>query len=205
MITRDLVIILDPAHGEDVPGKRSPDGAHLEYKWSRRICSLLMNKLSDLGFQVELTNHSKNEIGLSKRKQIANRVIIPHNEARKLLISLHNNAAGDGSKWMNARGFEIWTSKGETMSDKFAQVILERLIKDFPDIPARINKPKPLEMDKEENFTVLMGNYSAVLLEWLFQDNREDVELLQDQITDYRLVSSLVQSILYLDEHLKVL
>lgn len=33
--------------------------------------------------------------------------------------------------------------------------------------------------DKESKFTVLMGSgYSAVLLEWLFQDNREDVALL---------------------------
>lgn len=205
MITKDLVIILDPAHGEDVQGKRSPDGRHLEYQWSRKICSMLTNKLLDLGFQVELTNHSKKEIGLSKRRDIANRVIIPNLRAKKLLVSLHNNAAGDGTKWINARGFEVWTSKGETLSDKYAQVIMERLIKDFPELKARINKPQPLEIDKEENFTVLMGNYPAVLIEWLFQDNKEDVDLLEDDVMNSRLVSSLTQSFIYIEEHLDLI
>jgi N-acetylmuramoyl-L-alanine amidase len=27
--------ILDPAHGKNVAGKRSPDGKHREYLWSR--------------------------------------------------------------------------------------------------------------------------------------------------------------------------
>ena len=31
---RKLIVILDPAHGSDVKGKRSPDGTHLEYLWS---------------------------------------------------------------------------------------------------------------------------------------------------------------------------
>jgi len=35
--------ILDPAHGANTPGKRSPDGKHREYKWSREIISMILN------------------------------------------------------------------------------------------------------------------------------------------------------------------
>ena len=38
MNTKSLCIILDPAHGNDVKGKCSPDGTHKEYLWSREIC-----------------------------------------------------------------------------------------------------------------------------------------------------------------------
>ena len=33
IMKKNITIILDPAHGEDVPGKRSPDGVHREYRW----------------------------------------------------------------------------------------------------------------------------------------------------------------------------
>ena len=42
---RKLIVILDPAHGSDVKGKRSPDGTHLEYIWSREICKKLKDRL----------------------------------------------------------------------------------------------------------------------------------------------------------------
>ncbi len=34
-----------------------------------------------------------------------------------ILISLHVNAAGDGTKWMNATGWSCYTCKGQTESD----------------------------------------------------------------------------------------
>ena len=56
--------------------------------------------------------------------------------------------------------------------------------------------------DKESNFTVLMGNYYAVLIEWLFQDNKEEVILLKDKTINSRLVDSLVNSLIEIDEQL---
>lgn len=129
---KKLVIILDCAHGADVKGKCSPDGTHREYKWSRLICGKLRDKLESLGYRVEYTNKTENEIGLSQRKNIANNIKINSDQV-KFLISLHNNAAGNGSNWTNATGFEIFTSKGQTLSDKFAQVIMSNLQKDFPE------------------------------------------------------------------------
>lgn len=199
---KKLVIILDCAHGADVKGKCSPDGTHREYKWSRLICGKLRDKLESLGYRVEYTNKTENEIGLSQRKNIANNIKINSDQV-KFLISLHNNAAGNGSNWTNATGFEIFTSKGQTLSDKFAQVIMSNLQKDFPEsngFKHRVDLTDG-DLDKEENFTVLMGNYYGILLEWLFQDNKEDVKLLNDEIINNKLIDSLIKSINYINDN----
>lgn len=199
---KKLVIILDCAHGADVKGKCSPDGTHREYKWSRLICVKLRDKLESLGYRVEYTNKTENEIGLSQRKNIANNIKINSDQV-KFLISLHNNAAGNGSNWTNATGFEIFTSKGQTLSDKFAQVIMSNLQKDFPEsngFKHRVDLTDG-DLDKEENFTVLMGNYYGILLEWLFQDNKEDVKLLNDEIINNKLIDSLIKSINYINDN----
>lgn len=199
---KKLVIILDCAHGADVKGKCSPDGTHREYKWSRLICGKLRDKLESLGYRVEYTNKTENEIGLSQRKNIANNIKIDSDQV-KFLISLHNNAAGNGSNWTDATGFEIFTSKGQTLSDKFAQVIMSNLQKDFPEsngFKHRVDLTDG-DLDKEENFTVLMGNYYGILLEWLFQDNKEDVKLLNDEIINNKLIDSLVKSINYINDN----
>lgn len=197
---RKLVIILDPAHGEDVKGKCSPDGTHKEYLWSREICKKLKYRLILEDFRVKYTNTSQKEIGLSKRKEIANNIKLYPGEY-KFLVSLHNNAAGDGTQWLNAKGFEIYTSKGQTISDKFATIIFNNLKKDFPGISARADYVDN-DPDKESNFTVLMGNYYAVLIEWLFQDNKEEVLLLNNNTINSRLVDSLVNSLIEIDKQL---
>lgn len=201
---RRVLVIIDFAHGADVAGKRSPDGNHLEYLWSRKVGNWLAESLRDKGFEVAFTNTSCNEIGLSKRKNIANELDTPRGGV-KILLSLHNNAAGDGTSWKTARGFEIYTTKGQTRSDLFADVVFRQLEKDFPytdGYKARVDTSDG-DADKESNFTVLMGNsYWAMLLEWLFQDNEADVKLLQDEVVNHKLVDSLTQAFITIDENL---
>ena len=203
-MARRLLPIIDFAHGSDVPGKQSPDGRHKEYLWSRKVGKALAERLKQEGFEVAFTNTGDTEIGLSRRKEIANAIESPRNGI-KLLVSLHNNAAGNGKDWANARGFEIFTSKGQTRSDLFATVIFDQLRKDFPleeGYKHRMDMSDG-DVDKEENFTVLMGNsYWAVLLEWLFQDNKEDVALLEDDEVNKKLVYSLMKAIWYIEENL---
>ncbi len=78
---------------------------------------------------------------------------------------------------MNARGFSAYTSKGQTKSDTFAEIMIDQFIKRFPNLRTRIETIDG-DKDYEANFTVLMGNYFAILLEILFQDNIEDVIVL---------------------------
>lgn len=200
-----LVIILDPAHGKDVSGKCSPDKSHFEYKWSRERCKNIEVILKSLGFKVYYTSESENEIGLSKRKSNANNISISSKEV-KFLLSLHNNAAGSDNKWHDATGIEIWTSPGKTISDFFADKLFEGFNKYFPDyktLKRRYNLDKDGERDKENNFTVLMGNYAACLVEWLFQDNKNDVKRLNDESINKLFEDSIVEGIEYIDEYLR--
>lgn len=191
---KKLVIFLDPPHGSDVPGKRSPDGTHLEYKWGRMITSSLLSTLKSQGYMVVVTNPTDKEIGLSNRVKMVSSFAVEPGQT-KLLLSIHNNAAGNGTTWEKARGVEIWTTKGQTNSDKIATSILNQLKKDFPELPFRTDTSDG-DVDKEENFTVLTGKgYSAVLLEWLFQDNAEDLKLLKCNSTNFKLINSLVVAI----------
>lgn len=167
--------ILDPAHGKNVAGKRSPDGKHREYLWSRWLIESILVDVRSKHYDFEYPlQDEENEIGLSTRKSIYNRI---QTGKPKIVISFHNNAAGMGNKWMNARGFSAYTSKGQTKSDTFAEIMIDQFIKRFPNLRTRIETIDG-DKDYEANFTVLMGNYFAILLEILFQDNIEDVIVL---------------------------
>lgn len=190
---KNIIVILDPAHGADVAGKRSPDGKHREYKWSRERITAIRAILTSMGYEVFVTTESENEPGISKRKNFASQV---RPGEKKLLLSLHNDASGDGSKWMPVRGFSVWTTKGVTAADKCADFILENFRKDFPELKVKQYAPTELNKDFESNFTVLMGSgYMGVLIEWLFQDNKDDVEKLSDSKTNKRFEDSLVSAI----------
>jgi len=188
---KQLVIILDAAHGKDVPGKCSPDGTHREYFWSRNICRQLKNLLESNGYTVHLTAPEDNEPGLSERVKRAN--TFP--EANKFLLSLHNNAAGSGNEWMSARGVEAWTTIGQTKSDIAVTKILEVLSTSFPELKFRYDKTDG-DTDKENNWTVLTGKtYKAVLLEWCFQDNKEDLAIIKDKNYNDKLCDALLEAI----------
>ena len=198
---KKIIIILDPAHGVDTKGKRSPDGRHREFAWSRERVKSLQATLTDLGYEVYTTTESLYEPGLSKRKNFATQI---RKGERKLLLSLHNNAAGSNGEWMNARGVEVYTTPGMTNSDICADYILNQFKEDFPEIKMRYNKNAKFERDKEAKFTVLMGaDYMGVLVEWLFQDNKEDVELLMDANINRKFETSIVNAIEKINNYFK--
>ena len=193
MKTKKLIVILDAAHGSNVAGKRSPDGQHLEYQWSRMIVNRLIPLLNMHGFQFYETVTGEIEPGLRERKRKANE--FPGDSRYKFLISLHNNAAGNGKEWMKARGVEIYTSVGRSNSDLYADIMMNAFQSYFPKLIYRKDMSDG-DQDKEANFTVLMGNYSAVLLEWLFMDNKDDVLKLSCEQMNYMLASAIIDSCL---------
>ena len=196
---KSICIVLDPAHGKEVAGKSSPDKTHREYLWSRERCRSIAIKLRAIGYEVYFTNTTDYEIGLSKRQRNALNV---KTDKKKLLLSLHNDAVGTDTSWNNARGYSVWTTKGVTKSDECADIIIDQLREDFPDIKFRQYSPKKLDRDFEANFTVLMGSgYMAVLIEWLFQDNKEDVVELQDDQINRAYEDSIVKAIEKINDH----
>lgn len=191
LIMNKLTIILDVAHGEETPGKRSPDGLFREYKWSREVLGRLQNKLEDLGYTVYQSNTTNTEIGLPKRVSNAN----AFTGKNKIFISLHSDAAGNGSDWMQARGYSVYTTPGKTNSDKIAEIVMKQFAIDFPELKARPDKSDG-DLDKEANFYVIKHtNCPSILIEWCFQDNKEDVKILLDENYNNKLIESLLNSI----------
>jgi len=178
-------IIFDPAHGNNVAGKRSPDGELLEWKWSREIIYKTIPLLKASGISCYITNTEDYEIGLRERVRICNSI----KENKKLLISIHLNGAGDGTKWCNARGFEVWTTIGEKKCDFFARKFIEKYKEVFPDLKNR--------GAKEMNFTVLTCDCPAVLLEIAFQDNKEDKEMVMNNEFKNKLIHDFLYPVLY--------
>ena len=106
------------------------------------------------------------DLSLSLRVKIINEYAKKYNNC--VLISLHSNK-GKGT------GFEIWTSKGETKSDKFAQMLSEEFIRLMPDIRFRSDTFSDGDLDKEADFYILKySSCPAILPEILFYDNWKD-------------------------------
>lgn len=188
------LFILDVAHGKNVPGKQSPDGRHKEWLWSRMFAQALLELLHDNEILAIIPITTDTEPGLTYRCAKYNAIT-----GNKILISIHNNAAGDGTQWMPARGFEIWTSPGQTNSDKIADIFGNHIKADNPLIPFRADFTDG-DLDKESKFTVLTGtNFPAILIENLFHDNKDDVALLQSKSFCGCLVSTYYNAILEIE------
>lgn len=189
--------ILDPAHGSDTPGKRSPDGKHREYLWSRQMIEMILEDSRQKDYDLIAPYLDKDkEPGLTNRVAHYNNI---KSDKQKIMLSLHNNAQGMGTKWMNARGFSAYTSKGQTKSDKIAEILIDQFISFFPQLKTRIETIDG-DKDYEQNFTVIMGNYYAVLLEILFQDNIEDVIILNSPVFKGDFVNYFYASLQQIDK-----
>ena len=96
------------------------------------------------------------------------------------MISVHVNAAGNGSEWMSARGWSAWTTRGQNNSDKFASAIYECAKSEFVLWDQRVREDfSDGDPDYESNFYVIKNaNCPAVLIENFFMDNKDDVEWL---------------------------
>lgn len=118
-----MKILIDNGHGVDTAGKRSPDGSLREYKYAREIAEKVVSELKKRGFDAERIVKEENDISLSERCRRVNSICDRIGTKNVILVSIHCNAAGNGSQWMNARGWEAWTSVGQTAADKMADCL----------------------------------------------------------------------------------
>lgn len=187
-----MKVLIDNGHGSNTPGKRSPDGRLREYAYTREIASRLEMELRKNGIDAERIVKEEIDVPLAERCRRANE----YKASEAILVSIHCNAAGNGSDWMSARGWEAWTSVGKTKADKLATCLYEdaehcllgmKIRKDMTDG----------DPDKESGFYILKHTKCpAVLTENLFQDNREDVEFLLSEEGKRAIISLHVWGIM---------
>lgn len=174
-----MKILIDNGHGLTTPGKRSPDGTFREYRYCREIAADVVRQLRARGYDAELLVPEDADISLSQRSARVNAICDRVGAKNVCLVSIHNNAAGNGNAWMSARGWEAWTSVGQTQGDRLAEYLYDAARLYLPAGTKIRTDTTDGDSDKESNFTILQRTKcAACLTENLFQDNREDVAYL---------------------------
>ena len=179
-----IVILLDNGHAKSTPGKRSPKCDDIpqffEYEFNRDIVKRIARKLDALGVKYEiLVPEVEEDIALSTRAARANKFCEKYGVKNCVFISIHSNAAGNGTNWVTAKGWSCYTSKGETASDPYAELFMREAEKVLVPMGKTIRKWSSKKYSWEENFTVLIKTKCpAILTENLFYDNKEEVKFL---------------------------
>lgn len=187
------LILIDNGHGAETPGKRSPDGSLREYAWTREVARMACDMFQAEGYNARLLVPEDRDVTLAERCRRANQ----HDKRSSILVSIHNNAAGDGSKWMKARGWAIYTTRGITEADTLAEAIYKRAVREFrAPLSVRSYSNQPLGHDFEENFYIILHSFMpAVLIENFFQDNRDDVAFLKTSAAKVACAEVVVEGV----------
>ena len=197
-----MKIFIDNGHGLMTAGKRSPDGQFREPFYNREIARRVVSDLRDRGLDAELLVPEDDDISLAERVRRVNTACFLLGKQNVILISIHVNAAGNGSKWLNATGWSVYTCKGQTASDMLAECLCQAAIKNFPGRRIRTDMSDG-DMDWEEGFYILRKSLCvAVLTENFFMDSRDDLEYLQSKTGKQAIIDTHVEGIIeYLLEH----
>jgi len=187
--------ILDNGHGEDTPGKRSPiwvDGSQLfEWELNRDIVERVANFLTCRGITHTVLVPETNDISLKERVKRANTIFIT--DRNSILISVHANAGG-------GEGWEIFTTKGETASDRIATKFYKVFKAEFREEKFRLDMSDG-DPDKEEDFYIIKNTkMPAVLIENFFMDTLGESKKLLNSSFRQRIANAIIKSILTIEQ-----
>lgn len=185
------VILVDNGHGRDTQGKGSPDALSgliyspyylREYEWARRCACGIVDVLQAMGQTAFLLVKEETDVPLAERVERVNAYCRKYGKDNVLLVSVHNDASGDGSKWMSTCGWSAFTTPGVTDSDYLAACLYDAAEAAFkrPLKVRRYTQEEKTGRDFEKALYLLKHTYCpAVLTENFFQDNMEDVKYLK--------------------------
>ena len=189
---------INPSTGEYVTsGKRSPmlpDGSvFYEGVNNRVIANMIHAELKEQGFESMLLVNTWQDVSLGWRVRKANKITKEH--PNTILISIHSDAFGDGKKWTSPSGISAFTSKGETKSDKYATIFLEKMFNHFNGIAKfRTDYYRDNDPDKEADFYILRKTKCpAILFELGFHTNLEELQRMMTEDWKQRVVKSIVE------------
>lgn len=188
--------LLDPGHGGInadgvyTTGKKKmfDHGDFVIYEGviNRKITQLLCAMLTERGIAHVTIPDPVQDMSLPKRVAIADEYY--RNNHNAIFLSIHSNAGG-------GHGNEIYTSPGQTKSDKVAQIFSEMYQKMLPDMRFR-KDTSDHDDDKEAPFYVLRKtDCPALLVENGFFDNRKEAEFLRSIKGQIAYAEALFESI----------
>ena len=194
---KNITILLDNGHGGLDKGKylTAPAKMHTfedgftiyEGYFNREIVKKIAYQLKSLGIPHHVIVPGPEDMPLGERVRIANEIAAKNN-GRAIYVSVHGNAGG-------GTGFEVYTSKGQTKSDKVAGFYMDAMTEEFPEKAARTDLTDG-DKDKEANFYVLKHTTCpAILTESFFMDKREDANLMMSYAGQVKIVNAHLKTI----------
>lgn len=187
--------VFDNGHGGVIngeyqtPGKRSPNwenGVLYEGMFNRWIVNACIKKCDYYRIPYHHISPELTDVPLTERIRRANK--ISAEGGRPYGISIHANAAG-------GTGWEIFTSVGQTDSDKVASMIIDSFLGIVPLTP-RLGGLDRLGRDKEANYAILRDTVMPfTLIECGFMDNKHDYKLLWSSDFQNLIVSQIMDAV----------
>lgn len=197
MDLKSIKILIDNGHGFDTLGKLSPDGRLREYAWAREIAKRLETALKALGYDAQRITPEENDILITTRVNRINAICKKVGAKNVLLVSIHNNAAGNGS-WNSANGFSVFVSKNSSSNSKkcaaiFTDEAIARKMMGNRSIPA--GKYWIWSWTTKDIGILKNSNCPAVLTENGFMDNKQECEYLLSEAGKQQYVDLHVAAI----------
>lgn len=176
------MVLLDAGHGSIVngeyvtPGKRSPiwaDGTqYFEGEGNRLIRDEISKLLDKEGIRYKFVNEGNKDTSLVDRVNYANSLAKKYGVSETLLISIHS----DGFTNESANGWSVFTTKGQTLSDTFAEKLYDEMKIQFPESNFRTDRTDR-DSDKEDQFYIIRKTICpAILSENFFMTNEYDCQ-----------------------------
>ena len=188
--------LIDFGHGGMINGayQTAPDKMYnfgngviaFEGVTNRLIKDLVLKHGTNSGLQMIDVCPTALDLPLETRVKFVNILCDKYGASNCLLISLHSNAGG-------GTGFEIFTTKGETRSDKYATLFYQRFKTAFPNIKLRTDIQDG-DPDKEAEFYIIKNALCpAILPEWLFFDNWQDYEIIRSEVEQLKYSKMIIE------------
>jgi len=191
---------IDPGHGGEGPNGYTTAPAKMfkhdtftiyEGVINRGIANKLIDMLQGGRIDYAVVADDIEDTSLSHRVTTADNVF--KKDKRAIYLAIHSNSGG-GS------GFELFTSPGQTKSDKIANIFCDSYAKHFPEFKFRADRSDG-DADKEADFYVLRKtDCPAILVENLFFDNKKEAEFLLSEEGQTRIAKCLYDAIMMCEQ-----
>lgn len=185
-----MKVVIDPGHaGRNIdPGAVSTTTGLQEADVVLIISQLVQKHLTAVGCEVKLTRTDWEQ---AETDDLHYRTSLANGWGADIFVSLHCNSAAN----IGAKGYEVWTTPGDTKGDRLATCLYRQIAGEFPDRLGRTDYADG-DPDKESRFYVLTyTDAPACLIELAFISNGEEATLLADSSWQDRYARAIARGI----------